>query len=497
MTLDWLWYVFVSALVASSLTIWVLQGRWRGRLAQQQLQLEQQQATHQQTLAHCQATHQQELEQLSERHALALEHAQQLGQSLQAQLSETQTNHRQIQTELTACQTENARLQERLTQVSQQLEQAEQHWKAQWEKDFQQFLSRTLEANRQQWEDRAKQELAERQQQMEVRMKQLAEPLDKLILNYRNELVELSKEHLGRVRVLDEKINTLAHSNQQLVSVLKTNKGVGSWGELELLRLLEFAGLRAGVDYELQPTERGNQRPDVKVWLPEKGVIYIDAKTLQVSTVDWEAAQQRQPAVDTAPQDGCSPGMASSTVAPAVDAAEARRRMGKSLREAIRLLGSKAYHQALAESPDFVVLFVPRESMLALAFEEDPHLWEEALAHNVLLASPLHLIGLLRIVRFGWQQKQLGDQVYQVQVVGKELHEKLVLFCERMGEMEQRLAQLNTAYEKAAKTLQGRGGLVSKASKLAELGCEGKKSLSAELRELALLQGEVTEAVEV
>jgi DNA recombination protein RmuC len=214
---------------------------------------------------------------------------------------------------------------------------------------------------------------------------------------------EIHKE-LEIVRQSHEVLRTHTGS---LVNALRGESHTrGRWGEIQLRRVIEMAGMLAYCDFDEQPTVEGDEgrrmRPDVIVRLPGGKSIVIDSK---VSLVGYLKAHQ-----DGADDDVRRAGMADHA---------------RQVREHILRLGQKSYWRQLPETPEFVVMFLHDESSWRAALEVDPTLDELALSNNVIPASPTNLIGLLRAVHYGWQQQAIADGARQISDLGRELYKRL------------------------------------------------------------------------
>jgi DNA recombination protein RmuC len=210
----------------------------------------------------------------------------------------------------------------------------------------------------------------------------------------------------------------LARIHEDIVA-LRSPTVRGQWGEMQLRRLVEAAGLKEHVDFESQvSTEDG--RPDLVVTLPNGGAIPIDAK----ATAE--------------------------------------------LRDRVRELGRKKYWEQFERAPEFVILFVPNEGAFAEAFEHDPGLLDHALGQNVIPASPLTLLALLKTISFGWQQARMADNARRVSEQGGELVARLNVFLEHLAKAGGSLEAAVRAYHDATNSLHAR--VLPAAQKLHDLG---------------------------
>ncbi len=259
---------------------------------------------------------------------------------------------------------------------------------------------------------------------------------------------------------LVEQVRSLAQSSELLraeagglARALRAPTVRGRWGEVQLRRVVELAGMVEHCDFVEQPTlgaagpedcATGRQRPDLVVRLPGGGSVVVDAK---VPLLAYLAAHD---ATEEAPR-------RAGLVAHA-----------KALRAHVDALTRKAYWQQVQPAPDLVVLFVPGEPVLAAALEAEPELYEHALAASVLLATPATLIGLLKTVAFGWRQETLASDARQVCDVGRELHRRLGVFVGRLDKVGRSLDTAVGAYNEAVGTLEAR--VLPSARRLGDLG---------------------------
>ena len=213
--------------------------------------------------------------------------------------------------------------------------------------------------------------------------------------------------HLDRARErwqgeFSEQVDTLRRETQSLSTALRRPQVRGQWGELHLRRSVELAGMVDHCDFTEQVRlADGAQRPDLVVHLAGGRTIVVDAKVPLDAFLDAGAADDE-------------------------DAREGHlARHARQVRQHVDGLGAKRYWQSLAESPEFVVLFLPSEAFLSAALTTDPSLIEYAAARQVVLATPTTLIALLRTVAHGWRHESLATQARQVHELGRELHGRL------------------------------------------------------------------------
>lgn len=262
---------------------------------------------------------------------------------------------------------------------------------------------------------------------------------------------------LEQVRSLAESSESLRLEAGGLAKALRAPTVRGRWGELQLRRVVELAGMVEHCDFVEQPTlgaatsgrdgtggPGGRQRPDLVVRLPGGGSVVVDAK------VPLLAYLQAHEATDE----------------PARRAALAAH--AKALRAHVDALAGKAYWQQVQPAPDLVVLFVPGEPVLAAALDAAPELYEHALAASVLLATPTTLVGLLKTVASAWRQETLAADARQVCEVGRELHRRLGAFVARVDKVGRSLDAAVGSYNEAVGSLESR--VLPSARRLADLG---------------------------
>ena len=223
----------------------------------------------------------------------------------------------------------------------------------------------------------------------------------------------------------------LRQETSQLVTALRSPQVRGRWGEMQLRRVVELAGLVEHCDFDEQPTFRsddGLQRPDLVVHLSGDRHVVVDSKVSFAGYLDALAAQSTG------------------------DAGEAEARMqahARHLRAHVDQLADKEYWQAVAGSPEFVVMFVPAEPFLSAALDVDPALLEHAFARNVVVATPSTLLALLRTIAWGWRQEALAEDAARVHSTGRELYLRLRTFAGHLGRVGTALESAVGSYNQA------------------------------------------------
>lgn len=271
---------------------------------------------------------------------------------------------------------------------------------------------------------------------------ELAAPVRASLDSLNRELHEIEKARIGAYEGLREQVAALAQSQGQLrretaglARALRAPATRGRWGEMQLRRAVELAGMTAYCDFVEQPTLAGEDdrlRPDMVVRLPGGKSIVIDAKTPLDAWLD--AAQSDDPAAQR----------------------EALARHARHVRDHMRRLAAKAYWTRLEGSPEFVVLFLPGEHLFAAALESDPALLETGAECGVALAAPTTLIALLRAAACGWRQDRLAENAQQIATLGGALYERLGTLAGHMDDVGDGLEKALAAYNRAAGSLETR-----------------------------------------
>jgi DNA recombination protein RmuC len=293
-------------------------------------------------------------------------------------------------------------------------------------------LAQRLADSRRAEEERAAGEMARRTQEI----KGLVAPVHEKLGKVESELTRLERERRDSqvqlsemVRALSAGTDTLRRETGELVSALKRPETRGSWGEIQLRRVVELAGMVAHCDFVEQSTIRtddGRLRPDVLVRLPGERVIVVDAKVpLDAYLAAVEAGQHER------------------------DSRDQLARHARQTREHIAKLASKGYQRQFEATPELVVMFVPSDGIYQAALAEDPALIEHGVQQQVLMATPTTLIGLLRAVHYGWRQEQIAESAREIASSARELHRRLGPFVEHLAKTGRQLDSAVSAYNKA------------------------------------------------
>jgi DNA recombination protein RmuC len=259
-------------------------------------------------------------------------------------------------------------------------------------------------------------------------------------------LGEAERDRIAAYSKLTEQVVALGSTANTLSRALRTPAVRGRWGEMQLRRVVEIAGMLERCDFDEQPglfSDNGRLRPDLIVRLPGSKQIVVDAKTPLEAFLDaQETADEEMRAAKLQ--------------------AHARQ-----VRDHMDKLGSKAYWDQLGNSPEMVVMFLPGETLFSAALQQDLTLIEHGLQQKVLLASPITLIALLTTVAHTWRQEALTENYREVAQLGKEFYERLATFIEHFDDVRRKLDGAVQAYNKAAGSFETR--VLVSARKLKEL----------------------------
>ena len=299
---------------------------------------------------------------------------------------------------------------------------------------------------------------------MREQLKDFRKRVDEVYDKENKERASLRTEiHL--LKTLNERISTDALN---LTKALKgESKTRGSWGEMQLERLLEDSGLVKGREYDVQvslKSEEGRRfQPDVVVHLPEKKDVIVDSK---VSLVPYEQF--------------CS----------SEDEEERQHQLRQhivALRAHFKSLSAKSYEELIGiNSLDLVIMFVPVEPALLLAFEHEPTLFNEAFSLGILLVCPSTLMATLQIIHNIWRYEYQNLNSLQIATEAGRLHDQFVLFVDALEKVGEQIKKAGESYDMAHKRLtSGKGNLVSRTHKLQILGDKTKKAIDASLLEAA------------
>ncbi len=335
------------------------------------------------------------------------------------------------------------------------------------ERNFQHLSTQALAANNRNFLDLAKATLEQHQgqarQELEQRQNaidQLVQPLKVALNQVDGKIAQLEQARSGAYARLDEQVKALLGSQLKLtaetgnlVKALRTPTVRGRWGEIQLRKVVEMAGMLDYCDFiEQESSSDGRFRPDMVVKLPNARNIVIDAKAPLMAYLE------------------------------AIDAGDEKARIqamdhhARHIRNHILKLSAKQYWDQFQPTPEFVVLFLPGESFFSAALSIDPALIEAGVERKVLLATPTTLIALLRSVAYGWREEKLTANALAISRLGQDIHERLATMHQHFEQMGKSLDKAVDSYNRGIASLDSR--VLVTARKFTELGAGSSKELN-------------------
>lgn len=322
----------------------------------------------------------------------------------------------------------------------------------------QQFLALAKE-NLERLQSEAKGDLEQRQQAIAA----VVEPIQIALGKIDAEVRRVESSRLEAYGALSEQVKSLLGSQEKLqvetgnlVKALRRPEARGRWGEMQLRRVVEFSGMLNHVDFveqESSNTDEGRRRPDLIVRLPGGRSVVVDAKTpLDAYLSAIEAKTEPERAVHLV--------------------AHARQ-----LKEQVRKLAQTAYTSQFADTPEFVVLFLPSDAFFTAALEQEPGLIEDAFQQSVLIATPATLVALLKTVYYGWRQESLTENAQKIAAEARELYNRVRIFSEHIDKIGKGLEDAVKAHNRASSAFASR--VLPQGRRVEELGAASEKRLAA------------------
>jgi DNA recombination protein RmuC len=293
-------------------------------------------------------------------------------------------------------------------------------------------------------------------------MDSLIKPVTESLVKYQEQIQMLEKDRARAFQMIDQELKKVSEAHLYLTKettalkdALKRPHVRGRWGEVQLRNCVELAGMSEYADVSFQNSttdeEGGRHIPDMIVRMPGGRNVIVDSKTpidAFLNSLDAPTEELRRTEI---------------------------ARHGRHVKEHVKKLSTRAYTEVIKDTADFTVLFLPNESFLYAALEAEPDVVEFALQKKVLIATPPTLIGLLKVIRFGWSEQKLAENAHRISEMGQELHKRICDFADTYENVGKHLNKAKDEYDKGRTRLESR--LLVQARRFESLGAKSNKTL--------------------
>lgn len=273
----------------------------------------------------------------------------------------------------------------------------------------------------------------------EKTLEDVVSPLKETLGRFERQVQDVERQRIGAYASLTENLRSLSMTQlhleketKNLVKALRAPHVRGLWGEIQLKRVVELAGMLEYCDFLQQEVIGDRLRPDMIIRLPGERSLIIDSKTPLSAYLEAVESENE------------------------VERTAKLKDHARQIRTHINQLSTKAYHSQLKVTPEFVILFIPGEPLFSAALEQDPSLLEYSTQKDVIIATPTTLIALLRAIAHSWRHEQVAKNSLEITELGRTLHERLLVFLEHYSDMKKGIDKTVESYNKSVTSLETR-----------------------------------------